>query len=167
MWILRRADMARRHHFNPFWKEFDEMIAEMEAHLGDMIKGLDAQGYLPSPGFEQRMVPALKGEFSVDVLEHEEEVIVVADLPGVDKTDIAVYLIDPKTLEISSVRGRAAEGEREGYYLKERFSGSMRRRVELPTEVTEEGTTATFKNGILELRLKKMMVRPEKKIEIE
>ena len=159
--------MSRRRHFHPFWKEFEDMITEMEAHMGDMIKSLEDQGYLPPSGFEQRVVPALRGEFSVDVLEHEEEVIVVADLPGVEKTDIAIYLIDPKTLEISSVRGRVAEGEREGYYVKERFSGSMRRRVELPTEVTEEGTTATFKNGILELRLKKMLVRPEKKIEIE
>ncbi len=156
-----------RRHYRTFWREFDEMIADMEAHLGDMVKGLEMQGYLPSPGFEQRMVPALKGEFSVDVREHEDEVVVVADLPGVEKSDIAVYLVDPRTLEISSVRERASETEREGYYVKERFSGSMRRRVELPSDVTEEGTTATFNNGVLELRLKKKMMQAGKKIDIE
>ncbi len=158
--------MPRRRHYRPFWREFDEMIADMEAHLGEMVKNLEAQGYLPVPGFEQRMVPALKGEFSVDVREHEDEVVVVADLPGVEKTDIAVYLVDPQTLEISSVRERATETEREGYYVKERFSGSMRRRVELPVEVTEEATTATFNNGVLELRLKKKRGLPGKKIDI-
>ena len=159
--------MMRRRPYRSIWREFDEMIADMEAHLGEMVNGLTAQGYLPVPGFQQRMVPAIRGEFSIDVREHENEVVVVADLPGVEKEDISVYLIDPQTVEISSVREKAKEEKGEGYYVKERISGAMRRRVELPTEVVEEGTTATFNNGVLELCLKKKSVLPGKKIGIE
>jgi HSP20 family protein len=47
------------------------------------------------------------------------------------------------------------EEKAEGYYVRERVSGSMRRIVWLPAEVMEENARAGFKNGVLEVILKK------------
>jgi HSP20 family protein len=59
-------------------------------------------------------------------------VIVVADLPGVEKENVAVRLIDPQRLEIVSVRsGETEEGARD-FFVRERIYGQMSRTVMLP-----------------------------------
>ena len=57
--------------------------------------------------------------------------------------------------------------EKEGYFLHERHFGSMARVVPLPKAVTEEGSTASFKNGVLEVHLKKSTKEQKGKISIE
>jgi HSP20 family protein len=113
-----------------------------------------------------RMLPAIRGEFRVDVREHDDEVIVVVDLPGVEKENVSAYLMDPVTLQVSCERKVEKEEESEGYYMKERSYGSMDRIIDLPAEVTEKGVSTSFKNGVLEVRLKKTEEK-KKKIAIE
>ncbi|HEU17321.1 MAG TPA: Hsp20/alpha crystallin family protein, partial [Methanolinea sp.] len=122
---------------------------------------------LPPGGITDRMLPALRGEFRVDVREHDDEVIVVADLPGVEKDDISLKLGSPNTLEIDCERKGEKEEEREGYYMRERMYGSMKRMVALPRDVEEAGSSASFKNGVLEVRLKKSEKERGKRILIE
>jgi HSP20 family protein len=110
---------------------------------------------LPPGGITDRMMPALRGEFRIDIRDHDDEIIVVADLPGAEKEDVSVSLVNPGMLEIRSERSTNKEEKEEGYYMRERMSGSMSRIVTLPHEVTDEGASATFKNGILEIRMKK------------
>ena len=122
---------------------------------------------LPPGGIADRMLPAIRGEFRVDVRELEDEVIVVADLPGVEKEDVTVSLINPITLEISSEKKLESEEKEKEFFVRERFSGSMKRMVILPREVTEERAKASFKNGVLEIRLKKAAQERGTRISIE
>jgi len=138
-------------------------MAEMESRFQSLIGGLGARG----EEFRGRMLPAVRGDLRVDVRDHEDEVIVVADLPGVQKEDVHARLLDPRRLEISSRRHAEAEETREDYYMRERIYGSMSRVVVLPAEVTEEGTRATFKNGVLEVRLRKAPTEAGTTIPIE
>ncbi|NLA38514.1 MAG: Hsp20/alpha crystallin family protein, partial [Methanomicrobiales archaeon] len=103
----------------------------------------------------------------VDVRDHEDEVIVVADLPGVEKEDVAARLLDPRHLEISSRRAGETAEEATDFFMRERMYGQMSRTVMLPAEVTEEGSTASFKNGVLEVRLKKVPAETGAMIPIE
>jgi HSP20 family protein len=157
----------RRDPARSLWREFDEMMAVMENRFQNILKGFESQGLLPAPGFQRRLVPAYMGEFHVDVKEHADEVIVVADLPGAEKGDITISLIDPRTLYISSRREEEKEQKEEGYYLHERMRGSMERTIALPTDVTDEEARANFNNGVLEVRLRKKMISAEKRILIE
>jgi HSP20 family protein len=68
--------------------------------------------------------------------------------------DVAVRLTGPRTLRIT-VRQR--EEEREGYAVRERLSGEMTRVVNLPAEVTDEGAAAALRNGVLAVRLRKVL----------
>jgi HSP20 family protein len=113
------------------------------------------------------MLPAIRGEFRIDVREHDDEVIVVADLPGVDKEDVNLDLINPRALEISTERKSEKEEKSQGYYIRERMFGSMNRIVALPVDVTEDDAKASFKNGVLEVRFKKAKILPKSRIEIE
>ena len=83
------------------------------------------------------------------------------------KKDITLDLINPQTLQISCVRKLEKKVEKEGYYLHERRFGSMSRVIPLPKAVTVKGATATFKNGVLEVNLKKLETEIMTKITIE
>jgi HSP20 family protein len=157
----------RRHLFDSLWKDFDEMLADMEQRFTAMMERLEPEKNLSIPKFPGRMLPALRGEFSVDVREHEDEVIVVADLPGVQKEDIRVSLLDSRTLEILSKRDKETEEKGEGgYYVRERLYGSIRRRIVLPVDTSDAGARASFTNGVLEVRLRKKAPTKEKQIQI-
>lgn len=122
---------------------------------------------LPPGGFSDRMLPAIRGEFRVDVREHDDEIIIVADLPGVEKEDISLSLVSPSMLEIDCERKGEKEEEHEGYYMRERLYGSMKRLVTLPADAEEAGASASFKNGVLEVRLRKSPKERGKRIPIE
>jgi HSP20 family protein len=142
-------------------------MAEMETQFNDMLEELATTKALPGKEMRARMLPAIRGEFRVDVKEHDDEVIVAADLPGVEKEDVSLEILDPRTLRIAFSRQAETKEESEGYYVRERTYGSMDRVVRLPSDVTEEEATATFKNGVLEVRLKKTAAEKKKQISIE
>jgi HSP20 family protein len=154
----------RRDSFESIWREMDEMRAELDHVFRQVPSGARL---LPAGGVGDRMLPAIRGEFRVDVREHEEDVIVVADLPGADKEAVSLDLLNPRALEISCERRSENEEIREGYYMRERVSGSMSRIVALPTEVTEDDAKASFKNGVLEVILKKSAPSRKSRIMIE
>lgn len=143
-------------------RDFEDMMAEMENRFWGVGERL-----LPPGGVADRMLPAIRGEFRVDVRDHDDEVMIVADLPGVDKDDVSVSLVNPTLIEISCERKMDKEEKEEGYYVRERMYGSMGRQVALPHSVTENGATASFKNGVLEVRLKKSKGERGSSIKVE
>jgi len=140
----------------------------MRVELENIFQQVHTGGrLLPPGGVADRMLPAIRGEFRVDVREHDEEVIVVADLPGVEKDDVSLQLLNPRALEISCERKGEKEEKSEGYYMRERVYGSMSRVVAMPADVTEDDSRASFTNGVLEVRLKKAKIQPKSRIQIE
>ncbi len=142
--------LMRRDPFNIFRNELDNMFAEMENRF---------QSYLPAfPAYSQsgrELAPVFSGGFTVDVTQKDDQVIAKADLPGCNKENVKIRLIRPNLLQISCERKDEKEQEEKDYFIRERFYGSVSRSVPLPAEVTEEGASATFENGVLEVRLKK------------
>jgi len=88
----------------------------------------------------------------VEVLQHNEELTLRAELPGLTKDDIKVEVTD-KALTLSGERKEEKEEKREGYYRTERNYGSFYRRIPLPEGVNTDKVTATFNNGMLEVTL--------------
>ncbi|MDN7011555.1 Hsp20/alpha crystallin family protein [Methanoculleus sp. FWC-SCC3] len=156
--------MARieRGPYRTIWQDFDDLMAEMESRFQSLLGGIGSRG----EEVRGRVVPAVR-DFRVDVRDHEDEVIVVADLPGVEKENVAVRLIDPSHLEITSRRTGETEEESLDFFMRERIYGLMTRTVLLPAEVIEESAAATFKNGVLEVRLKKAPAETGTTIPIE
>ncbi len=144
------------------WRDLDEMMAEMENRFWGPSGRL-----LPPGGITDRMMPAIRGEFRVDVREHDDEVIIVADLPGAAKEDVKVSLLNPGAIEITAERKTEKEEKEEGYYMRERMYGSMSRVVALPHDVTDKGASASFKNGVLEVRLKKTTTERGSSIKVD
>jgi HSP20 family protein len=136
----------RRDPFESIWREMDDMRAELDHVFRQVPSGVRL---LPAGGMGDRILPAIRGEFRGDVREHEEDVIVVADLPGAVKEEVSLDLLNPRVREISCGCRSESEETREGYYMRERISGSMSRIVALPAEVTEDNAKASLKTGCL------------------
>ena len=76
-------------------------MEDMRAELDSMFQLGPYWGrFLPPGGVTDRMLPAIRQEFRVDIREHDGEVIMVADLPGVDKDDVSLQFLNPGILEI-------------------------------------------------------------------
>ncbi len=98
---------------------------------------------------------------TTDVIDKEKEVIVKADLPGVDKKDIKIK-VDPKSISISGEMKKEKKEKEEKYYVEERVYGSFNRTIPLPEEVDPEKAEAKFEKGVLEITAPK--VKPSKKV---
>jgi HSP20 family protein len=157
-----------RIYYRSVFDELNDMRAYMDALFRQMGEPVAGTALLPAAGEQRQMLPALRGDMKVDVKEQGDEVVVTADMPaGIAKKDISIDLVNPKALEVSCERNEENEDLREGYFMQERVFGSMNRIVPLPKAVTEDGAKASFKNGVLEVHLKKRTKEPITTIMIE
>jgi HSP20 family protein len=99
---------------------------------------------------------------SLDIVDGEKEVVVRAEVPGVDKKDLDVSIAD-RTLTIKGSTRKEQKEEKENYFRQEIRSGSFSRSVLLPADVNAAKAEASFKGGVLELHLPKTKtVKPQK-----
>jgi len=97
----------------------------------------------------------------VDMRENNDELIITAELPGVNKDNLDVSLSQNR-VTISGEK-KEQEGEKgRGYYRLERSYGSFQRSLPLPFEVESEKVDASFKDGILTVKLPKTAAARER-----
>jgi HSP20 family protein len=103
---------------------------------------------------------------AVDLYEEKDDIVVKAELPGMDKENIEVNLTD-HTLTIKGEKKKEEETKEESYYRSERSYGSFVRTLELPRDVHADKVKASFKNGVLEVRLPKTEEAKAKEIKVK
>lgn len=91
--------------------------------------------------------------FRTDIKETDEEYIIEAELPGLDKDDITLE-VDGDYLIILANNEKTVEEDKEGYLRKERKVGKFQRSFKL-SNVNEDKIKAEYNNGILEINLPK------------
>jgi len=101
--------------------------------------------------------PLLEWTPALDVYELNEEIVVKAEIPGIEPKDVQVNL-NHQMLTIAGEKKFEKELKDEKFYRMERASGSFARTVNLPTPVDGSKVTALFKNGILTVTLPKSPV---------
>jgi HSP20 family protein len=94
------------------------------------------------------------GEFTpaVDIFEEKGEVVVKAELPGMQKANISVKVVGNDII-INGEKKTEEKIERKDYLRVERSHGSFNRTVSLPEGCDTEHAKASFKDGVLEVRL--------------
>lgn len=104
----------------------------------------------------------------VDVHETNINVIAECDLPGIEqKENIHVDIINSRYLKVSAIIDGTKEESEPRYDRKERFDGKIDRSITLPSDVTLEGTTAIYKNGVLKIVMPKTNTNQESRIDIQ
>ncbi len=92
---------------------------------------------------------------AVDLYERGNEVVVRCELPGLKKDDISLKFSDKSTLVISGERKSDEKVERGDYHRHEFTYGGFKRIVNLPGECDHEKAKASYRDGILEVRIPK------------
>jgi HSP20 family protein len=152
-----------------FRDPFDE-IRRLEARLNRLFEELRGRPFwgpklLPGEKARGREIEPYR-EPSLDIMETEKEILVTAEMPGLDKKDISLNLTEDR-LEISTETKREAEEEREGYIYRERMGGRFYRAISLPSPVDPRGAKASYKNGVLEIKMPKTEVKKKTRLDIE
>ncbi|RLI25238.1 MAG: Hsp20/alpha crystallin family protein [Candidatus Hecatellales archaeon] len=185
VWDEFFEDWFKRRRRFPFFREFDEIVRDMERmfeeafkEFREMPEGLVREKRLPDGRIVREYGPMVYGysitigpdgkpvirEFGnvkpsmktgaldvksereplVDIMEEAETIKVIAEVPGVEKNDIQLYGTERSlTIKVDTPTRK---------YFKE---------VELPAEVDPKSAKSTYKNGVLEVILKKTAPKPK------
>ncbi len=102
---------------------------------------------------------------TVDVSETDDQVIVRAEVPGMDKKDISITMSDG-LLTIQGEKKQETEEEKENYRFVERRYGSFSRSLRVPSGVDADKIEASYKDGVLKVAIPKSESEKSRKIEI-
>jgi HSP20 family protein len=125
--------------------------------------------------FARRMAAPATGSLSplfgsnlpaLDLYEDNSELVAKVELPGLDKDDIDISISD-HTLTVRAEKKQEEEIKRENYYRVERSRGAMRRTIDLPTDVEADQVKASYKDGVLEIRMPRSQTEQEKQKRIQ
>jgi HSP20 family protein len=102
---------------------------------------------------------------AVDIFETEGEIVVKAELPGMDRNDITLNL-EKNVLTLKGDRKLEKETKDDNYHRIERSYGSFSRAFSIPATVDEEKISADYKEGVLKIVLPKKEQAKPKQIRI-
>jgi len=146
---LASARTAVRRHFNPIKKGLSSLRPKKESKEKEM----EADMAVP------------EGQLAIDVYETPNEVVIKSTIAGVKPQDLDVG-IEENTINIRGSRHNEEKVKGEDYFYQECYWGTFSRSVILPVEVDVEKAEATLKDGILTIRLQKILREKERKIKI-
>ena len=115
---------------------------------------------LPDVGLPEMIVP------KVDVIDRENEVVVKAEIPGVEKKDIDIS-VGEDTVTIKGSTRHEEKEEKGDYYRCEISRGAFSRTVALPATVDGGKAKGSFKDGVLELTLPKVEKAKRHAVKVE
>ena len=144
------------------WKKQKCEMANLRKDLDDWM-----DRFFTEPVFSYPEPFSVKSWYpSVDVSEGKRDIIVKAEIPGVDKEGIDISL-DGRLLAIRGEKKHEREESDEHYHRVESSFGIFKRVIELPADIDKNEVDAKYKNGVLKIRLKKAKSADTKKIEIK
>jgi HSP20 family protein len=139
------------------WDPFDDL-----ASLRESMDKLFEEFFTRRPGRPAVTV----WQPAVELFETDNEVVVRAELPGIDSQNVDITV----TEDALTIKGEAkSEQEEKGrnYYRRELRYGSFTRALALPVEVKGDQAKASYRNGVLEIRVPKHERTRPKSVKVE
>jgi HSP20 family protein len=151
---ITRREEAFPTNWNP-WRELQEMSNRMEHMFGRFRGGNGEESLATGTGWAPR----------VNVSENDNEYLVSAELPAVDKKDVHVKMQD-NILTIDGERKQQKEEKGERYHRVESFYGTFFRRFTMPEDADAEKIVANLDNGLLTVHIAKLPAKKQNVREI-
>ena len=139
------------------WDPFPEIQSEMNR----LFDGFFARPRAIATGTESRAWMPV-----VDMYETKDDLILRFELPGVSEKDVSLSITDD-VLTVKGARSFNQESKDDHAYRVERAYGKFERSVELPVPVQADRAKATYRDGVLEVRLPKAAEAKPKEIKID
>ena len=152
------------------WRPFESLRREVyrlfEDFDRDLRRPLRRSAFDVDPFWRRQL--KWGGAPAVDVVETDNAFELTADLPGIDEKNIEVKLAEGG-LTIKGEKQEEKEEKKKDYYVHERHFGSFERHFALPDGADIDKIEASFKNGVLTVKLPKKAeaIKPAKKIEVK
>jgi HSP20 family protein len=129
------------------WNPWQELM-DMEREMSGLTRGLFGSGWyrpVPRAGDGTSWVPA------IDILSRNGDLVVRAEMPGVDPDRDLDISFQHGVLTIKGERHHEEKIDEENYYRLESSYGSFHRSIPLPEKVKADEVKATYQDGILEV----------------
>jgi len=139
----------------PF-RDFERMRKEMDRFWDSFLEGT----------MRRRGEDGTEWFPSLDVSETKNELVVKAEIPGMDSKDIDISLSDGM-LTIRGEKKQEKEEKEENYHFIERSYGTFSRSVSLPRDLKHDKISASYKDGVLRVVLPKSEEAKKKEIKIK
>ena len=134
----------------PFFQEMQDFVRQFP------LEPLPINGIEAIPAFVPR----------VDIVESDMEVIVKADLPGVDPKDVDVTVVEG-CLVLKGEKKEEHEEKKKNYHRLERFTGKFLREIPLPAGTDPEKIAAVCTKGVITVTIPKKPEVMTKKIAVK
>jgi HSP20 family protein len=153
---------------NPSANPFGSLHREIDRLFDDFTRGLDVLGRA-----QVNLVP------SMDVAETDKEIVITAEMPGLERKDVEISLEDDVLTIRGEKRVESEQGQKDeknaksddknkgNYHLSERSYGVFYRVLQLPSGIDPSKIQATMSNGVLRITVPKPARSEAKKIEVK
>lgn len=131
------------------WEEMDRVFDSLLQRPWFRPLSMESPGFRPLDWQLENRVPA------VDIIDHEEELLVKVEVPGVKKEELEITLTED-AVTIKGETRHESKDEKENFYHSEIMTGSFSRMIGLPCSVDTENAKAEFEDGLLSLHLPKV-----------
>lgn len=157
---LSKSSNDDQHNYLTAFKNLEHKIENMFSHLWHNPFSHDDE-----PGSNFPAI-SLQGLPKIDLIDRDKEIVVRAELPGIDKKDIDITISNNRL----TIKAKTCHEEKEenGDYLRhETTKSEFYRALTLPANVEDDNIKTKFRNGLLELIIPKSKDSHRKKINIE
>ena len=138
-----------------FTDDFDQLESEFEKTFEDMFRAISPMFTLAERKWKPQM----------DIYETPDEIIILAEIAGVNKDDLELE-ISSKAVKVHGNRTEFPRVENATYRLAEIQYGRFERILYLPSPIDPEVVSASYSNGLLTIRLAKLLLDKTRKIPI-
>lgn len=141
------------------WDPFDDL-----ASLRESMDKLFEDFFTRRPG--PRLPTVAVWQPAVEVFDADHDIVVRAELPGIDPQDVEITV----TEDVLTIKGQAKQMEEEkgkNYYRRELRYGAFSRSLALPGGVQGDQAKASYRNGILEIRVPKSEKAKPKTVKVD
>ncbi|MBZ9578313.1 Hsp20/alpha crystallin family protein [Patescibacteria group bacterium] len=107
-----------------------------------------------------------EGQLAIDVYQNEKELVIQSTIAGIKPEDLDIF-IEGDRVSIKGKREKPIEEGERNYFYQECYWGAFSREIILPVEVDPSRAEASFKEGILTIRIPKIEREKKRKIEVK
>lgn len=156
---LSKSSNDEQNHYLTAFRNLEHKFENMFSHFWHNPFGNNRE-------ITDSLALGMQGTPRIDIIDRDKELIVKAELPGIEKQDLDVSITNNHLL-IKAKTSHEEKQEEDNYLRRETTSREYYRSLHLPANVDSEKVTSKFTNGLLELTLPKQEDSFRKKINIE
>ena len=145
----------------PYKKKKESHADKLQRKIDNMYDQIFGLNFLPSA----YLLNDGNWDPKLDISEGKKDITIKVEIPGIEAKDFDISIVG-RRLTIRGEKKQEQKEKEETYYRVERSYGYFKRTIELPAEVDPNKVDASYKRGVLKMKLRKIKESETKRIEV-